>query len=76
MELVSKLIRYFLWRRGKGNQTKFHLVIWEIVKRPILEGELQIRDPSLANISMGGKSFENYFQFTTIHLAKHFGKNI
>ena len=32
-----------------------HLVKWDIVKRPVLEGGLEIRDPGLVNISMGGK---------------------
>ena len=32
-----------------------HLVSWEILKRPIAEGGLQIRDPSLANLALGGK---------------------
>ena len=32
-----------------------HLVSWEILKRPIVEGGLQIRDPSLTNMALGGK---------------------
>ena len=32
-----------------------HLVNWETLKRPILEGGLQIRDPELANLALGGK---------------------
>ena len=32
-----------------------HLASWEILKRPIVEGGLQIRDPSLANLALGGK---------------------
>jgi hypothetical protein len=55
MEQVSKLIRDFLWRGGKGNQKKFHLVNWDTVKRPFFEGGLQVRDPGLANIALGGK---------------------
>jgi hypothetical protein len=52
---VSNLIRDFLWKGGKGNQRKFHLVNWETVKCPIKEGGLQIRDPGHANIALGGK---------------------
>ena len=40
---------------GKGNQNKMHVVSWDILKRPISEGGLQIRDPGLANLAMGGK---------------------
>ena len=32
-----------------------HLVSWEILKRPTSEGGLQIRDPELANLALGGK---------------------
>ena len=55
MDHISKLIRYFLWNGGKGNHNRLHLVNWDIVKRSVLEGGLQIRDPSLTNLAMGGK---------------------
>ena len=55
MDQISKLIRDFLWRGGKINQNRMHLVKWEIVKRLVLEGGLQIKDPGLFNIAMGGK---------------------
>ena len=32
-----------------------HVVSWDIIKRAILEGGWQIRDPRLANLAMGGK---------------------
>ena len=32
-----------------------HLVRWKVLKRPTLEGRLQIRDPGLANLAMTGK---------------------
>ena len=32
-----------------------HLVSWDILKRPISEGGLQIFDPGLDNLAMGGK---------------------
>lgn len=55
MEQIGKLIRDFLWQGGKGNENKLHLANWELVRRPIAEGGLQIRDPSLLNLAMGGK---------------------
>ena len=55
MDQISKLIRDFLWSGGKGNQNRLHLVNWDIVKRPVLEGGLQIRDRGLRNLAMGGK---------------------
>ena len=32
-----------------------HLVNWEIVKRHVLKGGLQIKDPGLSNLAMGDK---------------------
>ena len=55
MDQFSKLIRDFLWKGGKGNQRKFHLVKWDNVKLPLADGGLQIRDPRLANLALGGK---------------------
>ena len=55
MDQISKLIRDFLWRGGKGNHNRLHLVKWDIVKRPVPEGGLQIRDSGLVNLAMGGK---------------------
>ena len=51
----SKFLWDFLWNGGKGNQSKMHLVSWDILKRPITEGGLQIRDPGLENLALGGK---------------------
>lgn len=41
--------------RRKGEPKKFHVVSWDIVKMPISEGRLQVRDLVLANLAMGGK---------------------
>ena len=54
MKQISKLLRDFLWGGGKGNQHRMHLVNWETVKRPLLDGGLQFKDPKLSNIAMGG----------------------
>ena len=49
---IAKLLRDFLWKGGKGNQNKMYLASWEIIKRPLLAGGLQIRDPYLANLAL------------------------
>jgi hypothetical protein len=59
---ISKLLRDFLWQGGKGNHHKFHLVKWEMVKRSTSEGGLQIRDPAIVNLAMGGKIMWNLFK--------------
>jgi hypothetical protein len=55
------MIRDFLWRGGKGNQKKYHLVNWETVKLPYAEGGLQVRDLELANLALGGKIIWNLY---------------
>ena len=52
---IAKILRDFLRNGGKGNHNKIHLVNWETIKRPTSEGRLQIRDPKLANLALGGK---------------------
>ena len=52
---IAKILRDFLWNGGKHGQNKIHLVKWEDLKCPMLEGGLQIRDPALANLAMTGK---------------------
>eukprot|EP00253_Pinus_taeda_P027254 PITA_27254 len=55
MEQISKLLREFLWQGGKGSEKRFHLVNWDVVKRTKEERGLQIRDPHLVNLALGGK---------------------
>ena len=55
MDQIARLIKEFLWKGGKGNKNKYHLVSRDTRKRPLLEGGLQIRDPRLVNMDLGGK---------------------
>ena len=38
-----------------------HLVKWEIIKKLVLEGGLQIKDPGMSNLAMGGKLLWQWF---------------
>jgi hypothetical protein len=58
---ITNMIRDFLWHGGKGKQKKYHLVNWETVKHPYVEGGLQVRDPDLANLALGGKIIWNLY---------------
>ena len=49
-----------------------HLVSWEVLKRPILEGGLQIRDPGLANLAMSGKLILQLFMDKTCPVSNIF----
>jgi ribonuclease HI/exonuclease III len=64
-EQISKLLRDFLWQGGKGNEKKMHLVSWEVVKNSMAEGGLQIRDPALVNLALGGKILWKLFHEPT-----------
>ena len=51
-----------------------HLVKWDIVKIPVLEGGLQIRGPGLANLAMGGKLLWQLFSNKKHPLSQFFWK--
>eukprot|EP00253_Pinus_taeda_P023884 PITA_23884 len=72
MEQISCLLRDFLWKGGRGNQNKIHLVNWDLVKRPILEGGLQIRDPALSNLSLGCKLLWKIYSDPTHQISETF----
>ena len=52
---ISMEIRKFLWQGGKVQSKKFHLVKWDVVKTPKLNGGLGIRDPEQMNKALGAK---------------------
>ena len=74
MDQISKLIRDFLWRGGKINQNHMHLVKWEIVKKLVLEGGLQIKDLRLSNLAMGGKLLWQLFSNKNHPMSQIFRK--
>ena len=76
MDHISKFIRDLLWRAIKGNHNKMHLVKWYIVKRLVLEGGLQIRDPRLANLAIGGKLLWQLFSNKKHPVSQILWKNI
>lgn len=41
---MEALLRHFLWEGGKNNERRLHLVKWDTIKKPFMEGGLQIRD--------------------------------
>ena len=69
---ISKLLRDFLYNGGKGNQNKMHLVRWDIIKRPISEGGLQIWDPNLAHLEMGDKLIWKLYVDKNHHVSEIF----
>ena len=53
-----------------------HLAKWDIVKRLVLEGGLQIRDQGLANLAMGGKLLWQLFSNKKHLVSQIFWKKI
>ena len=64
MDQVSCLLKGFLWKMGgKGIQDKFHLVSWDTIKILLIDGGLQVRDPSPWLIRFGwNNSLESIHQ--------------
>jgi hypothetical protein len=56
---IDELLRRFLWEGGKNCERKLHLVKWDKVKKPKMEGGLSIRDVAIHNLAMGGKILWN-----------------
>ena len=52
-----------------------HLLNLDIVKRPITDGGLQIRDPGLTNLAMGGKLLCQLFSNKKHPVNQIFWKN-
>ena len=60
--------------RWEKNPNHLHLVKWEIVKRQVIEGGLQIRDLGLSNLAMGGKLLWQLFSNKKHHVSQIFWK--
>jgi hypothetical protein len=56
---IEELLRRFLWEGGRNNEKKLHLVSWDKIKKPKLEGGLQFRYVATQNLAMGGKILWN-----------------
>lgn len=52
---MEVLLRRFLWEGGKNNERRLHLVKWDTIKKPFMEGGLQIRDLATQNMALGTK---------------------
>jgi len=55
LKYLAQLICKFLWKGGKSNFKKFHLINWDTVTLPQKSGGLGIREPEVANLAMGSK---------------------
>eukprot|EP00253_Pinus_taeda_P009858 PITA_09858 len=56
---MDGMLRRFLWEGGKNNERRLHLVNWDTIKRPYIEGGLQMRDLAAQNLALGSKILWN-----------------
>eukprot|EP00253_Pinus_taeda_P032784 PITA_32784 len=56
---MDSLLRRFLWEGGNNNVRRIHLVNWEILKRPLLEGGLHLHNLAAQNLALGSKILRN-----------------
>lgn len=56
---LDSLLRRFLWEGGNNNDRRIHLVNWETLKRPFLEGGLHLRNLAAQNLALGSKILWN-----------------
>ena len=56
---IESLLKKFLWKGGKQNENKLHLVNWETASKPWRNGGLQIRKLALQNLALGAKLLWN-----------------
>ena len=52
---IEGLLRKFIWKGGKGNEKKIHLVSWDKIKKPRDEGGLHVRSLPIQNLALGAK---------------------
>ena len=56
---MDGLLRRFLWEGGENNDRRLHLVNWDTLKMPLLEGGLQLHDLAAQNLALGSKLLWN-----------------
>jgi hypothetical protein len=49
------LQRHFLWEGGKQSRRKMHLIKWEKISKPLLEGGLNFKNSQAQNLALGEK---------------------
>jgi hypothetical protein len=52
---IEALFKRFLWEGGKQTGRKLHLISWEKITKPYLEGALQFKNPQTQNLALGAK---------------------
>jgi ribonuclease HI/exonuclease III len=52
---LEMLQRKFLWEGGKQTNKRAHLISWDKVSKPLLEGGLSLKNTKLQNLALGAK---------------------
>jgi hypothetical protein len=52
---MEALQRSFLWEGGKKSGRRFHLINWDKISKPLLEGGLNLKNTKVQNLALGAK---------------------
>jgi hypothetical protein len=59
IQKIEAMHRCFLWEGGKQSGRKLHLISWEKISKPILEGGLNFKNAHVQNLALGAKLLWN-----------------
>jgi hypothetical protein len=59
IQKIEAMFRRFLWEGGKNSGRKLHLISWEKISNPILEGGLNFKNTHVQNLALGAKILWN-----------------
>jgi hypothetical protein len=59
IQKIEAMFRRFLWEGGKQSGRKLHLISWEKISKPILEGGLNFKNAHVQNLALGAKILWN-----------------
>jgi hypothetical protein len=59
IQKIETLFRRFLWEGGKQSGKKLHLISWEKISKPVLEGGLHFKNIQAQNLALGAKILWN-----------------
>jgi hypothetical protein len=59
IQKIEAMYKRFLWEGGKQSGRKLHLISWEKISKPILEGGLNFKNDHVQNLALGAKLLWN-----------------
>jgi hypothetical protein len=75
IQKIEAMFRRFLWEGGKQSGRKLHLISWEKISKPILEGGLNFKNAHVQNLALGAKMLWNLSPGSQRGVKKRYGKS-